>query len=149
MASSLATTSSDSRLAQDFARLRAEGRAALIPYLTAGFPDRAASLALLRALDGTADVIEVGVPFSDPVADGPVIQRASFRALERGMSLAGTLDLIREAEYDYLGEPVKSVEHFFHHRAAHARIDTSGHTALEREVMQEHRWFTLDELRHA
>lgn len=57
------------------------------------------------------------------------------------------LDLIREAEYDYLGEPVKAVEHFFHHRAAQARIDTSGHTELERRVMQEHRWFAPGELR--
>jgi 8-oxo-dGTP pyrophosphatase MutT (NUDIX family) len=56
------------------------------------------------------------------------------------------LDLVREAEYDYLGEPVKSVEHFFHHRVAEARIDTSGHTALEREVMREHRWFVRAEL---
>jgi 8-oxo-dGTP pyrophosphatase MutT (NUDIX family) len=57
------------------------------------------------------------------------------------------LDLTREAEYDYLGEPVKSVEQFFHHRVGEARIDTSRHTELEREVMQVHRWFTRDELR--
>jgi 8-oxo-dGTP pyrophosphatase MutT (NUDIX family) len=56
------------------------------------------------------------------------------------------LDLVREAEYEYLGEPVKSVEHFFHHRVGDTRIDTSGHTELEREVMQVHRWFTRDEI---
>jgi 8-oxo-dGTP pyrophosphatase MutT (NUDIX family) len=56
------------------------------------------------------------------------------------------LDLVREAEYEYLGEPVKSVEHFFQHRVGKVRIDTSGHTELERAVMQEHRWFTRAEL---
>ena len=56
------------------------------------------------------------------------------------------IGLIREAEYDYLGEPVKSVEHFFHWRTASLEIDTSGHTELEREVMREHRWFTSAEL---
>ena len=57
------------------------------------------------------------------------------------------LDHVVEAEYNYLGEPVKSLEHFFHHRTAYAEIDTSGHTALERRVMREHRWFVLEELR--
>ena len=51
-----------------------------------------------------------------------------------------------EAEYDYLGEPVKSLEHFFHHQTASSEIDTSGHTALERRVMREHRWFMAEEL---
>ncbi len=99
MASPSVTTSSESagRLGQVFARCRAECRAALIPFLPAGFPDRAASLAMLRATDAIADVIEIGVPFSDPVADGPVIQAASFRALSDGMSLAGTLALLAEA----------------------------------------------------
>jgi tryptophan synthase alpha chain len=78
--------------------LRRPGQPALIPYLTAGHPDAAASLAALKAVDALADVIEVGVPFSDPLADGPVIQRASFRALAQGMTLAGTLDLIARAE---------------------------------------------------
>lgn len=53
---------------------------------------------------------------------------------------------IVEAEYNYLGEPVQSLEHFFHHRTAYAEIDTSGHTALERRVMREHRWFRAEEI---
>jgi tryptophan synthase alpha chain len=77
-----------------FASARAEGRAALIPFLTAGFPDPETCLRLLVGLaDGGADLIELGVPFSDPVADGPVIQRASERALAAGMTLDGVLAL--------------------------------------------------------
>lgn len=94
----MATTSSDRPLAAAFAACRAEGRPALIPYLTAGFPDRATSLAALRAADARCDILEVGVPFSDPIADGPTIQRSIFAALAQGMSLAGTLELIREAK---------------------------------------------------
>lgn len=96
MESLSAITSSES-FPQVFDRLRARRRAALVPYLTAGFPDRTASLAALRAADRWADILEVGVPFSDPVADGPTIQRSSHRALAAGMTLAGTLELIREA----------------------------------------------------
>lgn len=81
--------------------LREHGRPGLIPYLTAGFPDRATSLAALRlaAAEG-ADLLEVGIPFSDPLADGPVIQQASFQAIEGGMTVAGMLDLVREAALD-------------------------------------------------
>jgi len=78
--------------------LRARGRRALVCYVTAGHPDRAASLRLLRELPAAgADVIEVGVPFSDPLADGPVIQASSQRALEQGMTLDASLELVREA----------------------------------------------------
>ncbi len=73
-------------------------KSALIAYLTAGYPDRATSAGALRAASLGADILEVGVPFSDPVADGPVIQRASFDALAAGMSLRGTLDLIAESD---------------------------------------------------
>ncbi|MBA2564538.1 MAG: tryptophan synthase subunit alpha [Gemmatimonadetes bacterium] len=77
-----------------FARASAEGRAALLPFLTAGFPDRHTSLELLEGMaEAGADVIELGVPFSDPVADGPTIQRASARALAGGMNLEGVLEL--------------------------------------------------------
>jgi tryptophan synthase alpha chain len=89
---------SDSRLAPVWSALRAGGRTALIPYLTAGYPDRDASEAALRAADGLADILEVGVPFSDPLADGPSIQRSTYQALQRGMTLAGTLELVRRAE---------------------------------------------------
>ncbi len=100
MASLSVTTSSDSRLARAWQQLRSEGRTALVPFLTAGHPDRATSLEALRAAEMRADILEVGVPFSDPLADGPTIQAATFRSLEQGMTLAGTLDLIREAELD-------------------------------------------------
>jgi tryptophan synthase alpha chain len=85
------------RLAQSFERLRAEGRTGLVTYVTAGDPDLDRSAAILRALDAAgADIVEVGVPFSDPVADGPVIQRATERALARGGSLSATLRLVAE-----------------------------------------------------
>jgi tryptophan synthase alpha chain len=86
-----------SRLASGFDKIKTEGRGGLVAYVTAGDPDRARSAAVLAAVArGGADVIEVGVPFSDPLADGPVIQRASERALAAGMTLAGSLSLIRE-----------------------------------------------------
>ena len=88
-------------IAERFDRLRSEGRRALVCYLTAGHPDRERSLALLRGIvDAGADIVEVGVPFSDPLADGPVIQASSQRALELGMTFDGTLELIREAGVD-------------------------------------------------
>jgi tryptophan synthase alpha chain len=72
------------------------GNAALIPYICAGFPSAEASFELLLgAADAGADVIELGIPFSDPLADGPTIQRATFLALERGMSVRGALELLR------------------------------------------------------
>src|SRR5215211_5408719 len=98
MDSRSATTLSDSRLAPAWAALRARRRTALIPYLTAGYPSTGASLEALRAADELADVIEVGVPFSDPLADGPTIQRSTFDALRSGMTLAGTLELISRAQ---------------------------------------------------
>ena len=74
-----------SRIAATFDRLRAARRAALVPFVTAGDPTPAHTLAILRALVASgADVIELGVPFSDPMADGPTIQRASERALRAG-----------------------------------------------------------------
>ncbi len=79
-------------------RLREEGRKQLVPYLTAGFPDVATSGKLLRAVrDAGCEIVEIGVPFSDPVADGPVIQAASQRALAAGMTLRGALDLAAAA----------------------------------------------------
>src|SRR5438067_6187403 len=84
-----------SRIAETFARLRAEGRPGLVTYTTAGDPDLARSAAVLEALDRAgADVLEVGVPFSDPLADGPVIQRATERALAAGGNLRSALAMI-------------------------------------------------------
>ena len=84
------------RIDEAFARLRADRRPGLVTYTTAGDPDLPRSAAILEALDrGGADVLEVGVPFSDPLADGPVIQRATERALAAGGNLASALDMIR------------------------------------------------------
>ena len=103
MASGSATISSD-RIAQRFAELQRAGRRAFIPYVTAGHPDVERSVALLQGLEAAgADVIEVGVPFSDPMADGAVIQASSQRALANGVRLDGALDIISRAR---IGIPV-------------------------------------------
>jgi tryptophan synthase alpha chain len=100
MASASRTTSSDV-FARRFARLKAAGRRALVVYVTAGHPDRERSLALVQGLaQSGADVIEVGIPFSDPLADGPIIQASSQRALESGMTFDGALELIDRARVD-------------------------------------------------
>lgn len=84
-------------LAGHFARWRASAHTALIPYLTAGYPRPADTAELLRALAGSgADIIELGVPFSDPVADGPTIQRSSQAALDQGVTLQWTLTALAE-----------------------------------------------------
>src|SRR6266513_1631500 len=84
-----------SRLTDTFARLRSERQPGLVTYTTAGDPDLARSAEILRALDRAgADILEVGVPFSDPLADGPVIQRATERALAAGGSLRATLRMV-------------------------------------------------------
>jgi tryptophan synthase alpha chain len=92
-----ATISSDLSLAGAFAAARGEHRAALIPYITAGHPRPADTAAILAGLaDDGADVIELGVPFSDPLADGPTIQRSSFEAIEQGVDLRWTLDALAD-----------------------------------------------------
>ena len=86
-----------SRIAGRFAALAAAKRKALIPYITAGDPDPSLTVGLMQALtEAGADVIELGVPFSDPMADGPVIQRSSERALAKGVSLGAVLEIVRE-----------------------------------------------------
>ena len=96
-----------SRIKTAFDRLNAEGRKALIPFITAGDPDAALTLPLMHALvEAGADVIELGVPFSDPMADGPTIQRASERALARGMSLRKVLQLVTRFRTDDDRTPV-------------------------------------------
>jgi tryptophan synthase alpha chain len=83
-----------SRIDATFAQLRAAGRKALIPYVTTGDPSLASTLPIMQALVAAgADIIELGVPFSDPMADGPVIQRASERALAHGVGLRDVLDV--------------------------------------------------------
>ncbi len=86
-----------SRIAKTFARLQTQGRKALIPFLTAGFPEPVHTVPLLHAMVAAgADVLELGVPFSDPMADGPTIQRASEQALRHGVSLRSVLDMAAE-----------------------------------------------------
>jgi tryptophan synthase alpha chain len=78
-----------------FAGRRAKGQRALIPYVTAGYPDAETSLRLMvGAVQAGADILELGIPFSDPLADGPTIQRSSFKALEGGMTVTGVLELL-------------------------------------------------------
>ena len=85
-----------SRIPATFQSLQVRGRKALIPFITAGDPDPALTLPLMHALvAGGADIVELGVPFSDPMADGPTIQRASERALKHGVTLRQVLDIVR------------------------------------------------------
>jgi len=129
MASTLAIVSSN-RIDQRFALLRGTRRKALVCYATAGYPDIKKSLALLRGLESEgADVIEVGVPFSDPIADGPVIQESSMRALEGGMTLDRALELVAEAGlnipvvlFSYLN-PILAAGEGCLQRAASAGVD--------------------------
>src|SRR6188472_351534 len=98
---SSATPLKTSRLSETFARIRANGSPGLVTYITAGDPDLARTEGIIAALDRAgADVLEVGVPFSDPLADGPVIQRATERALAAGTTLSGVLDLLRTMRDD-------------------------------------------------
>lgn len=84
------------RITRCFAALKKQQRKAIIPYITAGDPEPQATLGIMHALvEGGADMLELGVPFSDPMADGPVIQAAHERALKHGMNLAMVLDLVR------------------------------------------------------
>ena len=89
--------SAGTRIEARFADLKAEGRAALVTFVTAGDPDYDTSLELLRALPGAgADIIELGMPFTDPMADGPAIQASSLRALAAGQNMIRTLKLVSE-----------------------------------------------------
>jgi tryptophan synthase alpha chain len=122
-----------SRIAETFARLKRDGRPGLVAYVTAGDPDLARTAEILMALAGNgADVIEVGVPFSDPLADGPVIQRASERALRSGTTLTNTLAMVRETRariaaplvlFTYANPILRMGEETFVREAATAGID--------------------------
>ena len=90
-------TQTPTRISTRFAVLAREGRAALVTFLTAGDPDAATSLSLLKALPAAgADIIEIGMPFTDPMADGPAIQLSSQRALKGGQTLARTLAMVAD-----------------------------------------------------
>jgi tryptophan synthase alpha chain len=122
-----------SRLDDTFAKLRARRATGLITYVTAADPDFVRSASVMRALDRAgADVIEVGVPFSDPVADGPVIERAAERARSAGGTLASTLDLLADVRpsiraplvlFTYVNPLLAMGEQAFARRAAAAGVD--------------------------
>ncbi|MEO8811533.1 MAG: tryptophan synthase subunit alpha [Caulobacteraceae bacterium] len=95
------------RIERRFAALAAEGRAGFVAYVMAGDPDFETALAIVRGLPAAgADLIELGMPFSDPMADGPVIQRAAIRALTAGATLDGVLDLVRRFRDQDTATPV-------------------------------------------
>jgi tryptophan synthase alpha chain len=135
-----------SRITDAFARLRAERRTGLVTYTTAGDPDLPRSAEVLRALDRAgADVLEVGVPFSDPVADGPVIQRAAERALAAGGSLRASLALVEQVRskvvapvvlFSYANPLLRMGLEAFAHRAADAGVD--GVLALDLPIEEAH-----------
>jgi tryptophan synthase alpha chain len=86
-----------SRLSAKFASLKKEGRAAFVPFISAGDPDHETSFTILEKLPGAgADIIELGMPFSDPMADGPAVQASSMRALKAGASMTRTLEMLRK-----------------------------------------------------
>jgi tryptophan synthase alpha chain len=95
------------RIDARFAALKREGRAGLVTFVTAGDPDPATSAAILKSLPAAgADVIEIGMPFTDPMADGPAIQAAGLRALRAGQNLAKTLELVRDFRSSDIATPV-------------------------------------------
>lgn len=101
------------RIASTFERARAEGRAVLVTYTMAGDPDPETSLAILRALpEAGADIVEFGLPFTDPMADGPAIQAAGLRALKAGQNTVKTLDLVRRFRAENQTTPVILMGYF-------------------------------------
>ena len=102
-----------SRIAGRFAELKAAGRKALIPYITAGDPLKASTVPLLHGMvEAGSDILEIGVPFSDPMADGPAIQAAALRALKAGQTTARTLDLVRRFRAEDAETPVILMGYF-------------------------------------
>ena len=96
-----------SRIQACFEALRQAKRKALIPYITAGDPEPSLTVPLMRALvEAGADILELGVPFSDPMADGPVIQRSSERALAKGVGLRDVIDMVRQFRKEDHGTPI-------------------------------------------
>ena len=135
-----------SRIDQTFARLRADRKTGLVTYTTAGDPDLSRSANILRALDKAgADVLEVGVPFSDPLADGPVIQRATERALAAGGSLRTALKMVADVRPDlrapviifsYANPLIRMGVETFAREAASAGVD--GVLALDLPIEEAH-----------
>lgn len=101
------------RIQNTFKVLKTQNQKALNIFVTAGYPDKKRSLEILKSLpDSGADLIELGIPFTDPMADGPTIQDSSLQALENGMSLQGTLDMLAEFRKDNTSTPVILMGYF-------------------------------------
>jgi tryptophan synthase alpha chain len=94
------------QIAAAFARARRNGRAALMPYYTLGYPDRQTALDVVTAVAPYSDLLELGVPFSDPLADGPTIQHSTQIALENGTTVSGCLAMLRELRQRGVTTPV-------------------------------------------
>jgi tryptophan synthase alpha chain len=121
------------RIAEVFARCAKERRAAFIPYLCAGDPDLATTPDLVEALvDAGADIVELGVPFSDPIADGPVNQRAAYRALQSGTTLSGVLRLVDRCR-ERFGVPIVLFTYFnpIHVRGAAAFAEQAAESGVD------------------
>ena len=117
-----------SRIDARFAALKAEGRAGFVTYVMAGDPSAQATLEILRGLPGAgADLIELGFPFSDPMAEGPTIQRAAARGLKSGMTVRGTLDLVRAFRQSDADTPIILMGYL-------NPLETYGHTAFARDA---------------
>lgn len=117
-----------SRIDARFAALKAEGRAGFVTYVMAGDPSAQATLEILRGLPGAgADLIELGFPFSDPMAEGPTIQRAAARGLKSGMTVRGTLDLVRAFRESNADTPVILMGYL-------NPLETWGHAAFARDA---------------
>jgi tryptophan synthase alpha chain len=96
-----------SRIESTFARLKEEGRTGFIAYVTAGYPDLGSTPGLVKALiDGGADVIELGIPFSDPLADGPTVQGSTFRALQQGVTIGDCLEVVSQLRAAGMDAPI-------------------------------------------
>ncbi|MBX3476939.1 MAG: tryptophan synthase subunit alpha [Brevundimonas sp.] len=116
------------RIDARFNALKAQGRAGFIPYVMAGDPTRDQALAILRGLAAAgADIIELGFPFSDPMAEGPPIQRAALRGLKAGLTLKGTLDLVRDFRAGDAETPLILMGYL-------NPIETYGHDAFARDA---------------
>ncbi|HTR88436.1 MAG TPA: tryptophan synthase subunit alpha, partial [Reyranella sp.] len=96
-----------SRIEKRFAKLKADGRAGLVAYISAGDPDLAVSSDILKGLPGAgADLIELGMPFTDPMADGPSVQLAGQRALKSGITIDATFDMVRRFRKEDIETPI-------------------------------------------
>jgi tryptophan synthase alpha chain len=123
-----------SRIAARFAELRELGRAGFIPFITAGDPDAETSFRILEKLPGAgADLIELGVPFSDPMADGPAVQAASMRALKSGMTLKRTLALVERFRARDSATPIVLMGYYnpIHAYGAEHFLRDAGHAGVD------------------